>query len=199
MRALANIQRQLQIMDKSLRISFTSLKVDISSHSNSLETLNSKIKEQDVLIRQLISEMSILKEHKHPIKTESQLQMEQKTFGERSVSSVERSESVLRTPNSLTPLHLELLRKLMLLQVETGSRGITMRELASEVYPNREYASIKSTLSEYIKELHQAGLVEKVQKGKLYISFTEKALEYADQQRISRMKELISMPMQTVR
>jgi hypothetical protein len=197
--ALANIQRQLQIMDKSLRISFTNLKVDISSHSNSLETLNSKIKEQDVLIRQLISEMSILKEHKHPIKTESQLRMEQKTFGERSVSSVERSESVLRTPNSLTPLHLELLRKLMLLQVENGSRGITMRELASEVYSDREYASIKSTLSEYIKELHQSGLVEKIQKGNLYISFTEKALEYADQQRINRMKELISMPMQTVR
>lgn len=199
MKALAIIQKQLQIMDKSLRISFTNLKVDISSHSNSLETLNSKIKEQDVLIRQLISEMSILKEHKHPIKTESQLQMEQKTFGERSVSSVDRSVSVLRTSNGLAPLHLELLRKLMLLQVENGSRGITMRELATEVYPNREYASIKSTLSEYIKELQQAGLVEKIQNRKLYISYTEKALQYADQQRINRMKELISIPIQTVR
>ena len=105
----------------------------------------------------------------------------------------------LRTPNSLTSLHLELLRKLMLLQVETGSRGITMRELASEVYPNREYASIKSALSEYIKELHHAGLVEKIQNRKLYISYTEKALQYADQHRINRMKELISVPMQTVR
>ena len=148
-----------------------------------------------------MSEIALLKEQKHNTKIESQLPTEQRVFSERSVSSVERSEGVLRTPKSLslTPLHIALLRKLMLLQVETGSRGITMKEFAVEVYPNREYASIKSTLSEYIKELHHAGLVEKVQKVKLYISFTEKALEYADQQRINRMKELISMPMQTVR
>ena len=199
MRALANIQKQLQIMDKSLRISFTNLKVDISNHAKSVELQNIKITEQDRLVRQLMNEMALLKEQRHSIKTEPQTPTEQRVFGERSVSSVGCSESVLRTPNSLTPLHLELLRKLMLLQVENGSRGITIRELASEVYPDREYASIKSTLSEYIKALHHAGLVEKIQNRKLYISFTEKALEYADQQRISRMKELISMPMQTVR
>jgi hypothetical protein len=199
MKVLTDIQKQLQRMDKALRISFINLKVDISSHTKSLELLDSKIKEQDKLINQLMTEMSMLKEQKHTIKTESQQQTEQGGFGERSVSSVECSESVLRTPNSLTPLHLELLRKLMLLQVESGSRGITMRELANEVYPDREYASIKSTLSEYIKELHQSGLVEKIQNRKLYISFTEKALQYADNHRISRMKELISIPIQTVR
>jgi len=199
MKILTDIQKQLQRMDKALIMSFSNLKVDISNHSKALELLDSKIKEQDELIRQLLSEMSTLKEQKHTIKAESQPPTEQRVFGECSVSSVDRSESVLRTPNSLTPLHLELLRKLMLLQVETGSRGITMRDIANEAYPNREYVSIKSTLSEYIKELHHAGLVEKIQKGKLYISFTEKALEYADQQRINRMKELISIPIQTVR
>jgi hypothetical protein len=74
-----------------------------------------------------------------------------------------------------------------------------MKELAAEVYPAKEYGKIKSTLSEYIKVLHQSGLVEKVQKEKLYLSYTEKALQYADEQRIIRMREIISTPIQTVR
>ena len=83
--------------------------------------------------------------------------------------------------------------------METGKRCITMKELAAEVYPTKEYSRIKSTMSEYIKSLHQSGLVEKVQKEKLYLSYTEKALQYADEQRISRMKEIIATPIQTVR
>ena len=120
-RILMDIQKQLQKMDKALRISFTNLKVDISNHANSLEFLNIKIVEQDKLISQLMSEMSMLREQGQSIKTElQQLPTEQNAFGERSVSSVECSESVLRTPNSLTPLHMDLLKKVMLLQVETG-------------------------------------------------------------------------------
>jgi hypothetical protein len=84
MKALAIIQKQLQRMDKALSISFTNLKHDISNHSNSLEILNSKIKEQDELIQQLMNEMAILKEQKHSIKTElQQLPTEQRVFGER--------------------------------------------------------------------------------------------------------------------
>jgi peptidoglycan hydrolase CwlO-like protein len=57
-----------KLMDKALRISFANLKHDISSHSDSLEKLNSKIKEQDELIRQLMNEISTLKEQEHSIK-----------------------------------------------------------------------------------------------------------------------------------
>jgi hypothetical protein len=198
-RILANIQKRLQKIDKALRISFSNLKLDISIHANSLELLNSKIAEQERLIEQLIIEMAVLKEQRHDIKTESEPPTEQRVFGERSVSSVDRSVAVLRTPNSLSALHLEILKRIMLLQMETGKRCITMREIAAEVYPTKEYSRIKSTMSEYIKSLHQSGLVEKVQKEKLYLSYTEKALQYADEQRISRMKEIISAPIQTVR
>ena len=113
----------------------------------------------------MIIEMAILKEQKHIIKTVSQqLPTEQRVFGERSVSSVDRSEGVLRTPNSLSALHLEILKRIMLLQMETGKRCITMREIASEVYPTKEYSRIKSTMSEYIKSLHHSGLLKKCRK-----------------------------------
>jgi len=64
---------------------------------------------------------------------------------------------------------MELLKRLMLIQMENQQRIVSMRELAAEVYPTKEYAKIKSTLSEYIKRLNQAGLVEKMLKDRLYI------------------------------
>ena len=69
-----------------------------------------------------------------------------------------------------------------------------MRDLATELYPHKAYGIIKATLSEYIKRLHQEGYVEKMLSGRLYLSYTEKALQFADDQRLNRMKELISMP-----
>jgi predicted transcriptional regulator len=189
-------------MDFALKSSFTNIKKDISSHENSLASINTKLTEQEKLIRQLIAEIARIQNQNHEVISSAgytHSNNDQKVFGERPVESTERSVTVLRTPNSLSALHLEILKRIMLLQMETGKRCITMREIASEVYPTKEYSRIKSTMSEYIKSLHRSGLVEKVQKEKLYLSYTEKALQYADEQRISRMKEIIATPIQTVR
>jgi hypothetical protein len=196
------LQKRLGQMDLALQSSFSNLKRDFSNHASSLDAMNSKLMEQEKLIRQLMSEIALLQKQSNvdisPSENTDSHDV-RKVFGDRSVESTERSVSVLRTPNSLSSLHLEILKRIMLIQMETGKRCITMRELATEAYPTKEYSKIKSTLSEYIKTLDQSGLVEKVQKGKLYLSYTEKALQYADEQRISRMREIITTPIQTVR
>ena len=199
---MQRIQKRLGQMDFALKSSFTNIKRDISSHENSLASINTKLTEQEKLIRQLIAEIARIQKQNPEIISSVEYtnsNNDQKGLGECSVESTERSVTVLRTPNSLSALHLEILKRIMLLQMETGKRCITMKELAAEVYPTKEYSRIKSTMSEYIKSLHQSGLVEKVQKEKLYLSYTEKALQYADEQRISRMKEIIATPIQTVR
>lgn len=199
---MQRIQKRLQQMDFAIKSSFTNIKQDISSHENSLESINTKLTEQKKLIRQLIAEIARIQNQNHKVISSAgytNSNNDQRVFDERSVESTERSVTVLRTPNRLSALHLEILKRIMLVQMETGKRCITMREIASEVYPTKEYGKIKSTMSEYIKSLHQSGLVEKVQKEKLYLSYTDKALQYADEQRISRMKEIIATPIQTVR
>ena len=82
----------------------------------------------------------------------------------------------------------------MVIQVESGRQNVNMRELATELYPHKTYSIIKATLSEYIKKLHQYGFVKKIHKGRLYLSYTEKALQFADDQRLNMMRELISKP-----
>ncbi len=183
-RTMRNLQKQLKQLDSALSISFSRLKTDLSNQEKILDELKSKFTNQERVNNQLKQEILRLKQSREP-----------PVFGKRSVKSTKRSVSVRRTPNAgLTPLHLELLKRLMLLQMENTKRAVSMRELAAEVYPAKEYARIKSTVSEYVRKLHSAGLVEKMQKGRLYLSYTEKALQYADEQRINRMKELISKP-----
>ena len=181
MPSLRILQKQLQQIDRNLRIAFSNLKDDISKHTKEMERLGSRIAKLEGASRHLSKDTDLAQKPKaHPA-----------VFGNRSVS-------VRRTPNSLTALQSEILKRLMVLQMESGKRAISMRDLAAEVYPTKEYANIKSTLSEHISKLHRARLVEKISSGKLYLSYTELALQYADQQRLSRMKELISEPL-TVR
>ena len=118
-----------------------------------------------------------------------------RVFVNRSLVRSDRSLTV-RSPqnNEHSKLHIEILKRLMLLQNSLQLRWISMKELASELYPGRPYRRVKSTLSEYLKELSKDGLIEKryQRRNRLFISFTENALGFAKADVIARMRKLIS-------
>lgn len=205
------IKKELERMNPNLKISFSRIKHDIGNLSDWVCYLNTRFTEQEKLNKRFGKAIAALQRTqsdidalKRSLKKEimqeisKQLQRQEKKgamFGKRSVKDTERSVSVHRTPNTkLTPLHIEMLKRLMALQMENNARGVSMRQLASELYPDKEYHKIKSTLSEYLKKLYHAGLIEKIRRGRLYLSYTKKALEYADKARLKRMEELISRP-----
>jgi len=171
-----DIQKQLQNLDSVLSTSFANLKRDFLAQQKTIEKLNGKSTEQGKIMEFLTAEIAKLK---------------QKPPRPKPLKSPVRKASNQSSPG-LTPLHLQILKHLMILQFESGRRHIGMRELATELYPQKEYRKIKTTLSRYVNDLNGNGLVEKFLKYRLYISYTEKALRYADSERISRMKELIS-------
>jgi len=69
-----------------------------------------------------------------------------------------------------------------------------MKDLASEIYPGRPYRRVKSTLSEYLSELQQNGLLDKryQRRNRLFVSYTERSLKYAEDGMMVKMRELIS-------
>ena len=164
-RSLENLEKQLRQLDSALSTSFSKLKRDLLEQEKTIEELKARIAKL---------------EQKHVIKPKSPK------------SSIGRITA--KSELDLTPLHLQILKHLMILQLESGKRYVTMRELASELYPDKSYDTIKATISEYIKKLHQQGFVEKIRRGKLFLSYTENALKFADNQRLNRMRELISKP-----
>ena len=189
-RVLQGLQKQLNQLDGNLKNSFSNLKEDLSKQAKEIQQLKFKLAKQEAINRRLAKDIAapiLKKPDNHTLSHEA--------FGNHSVRSVKRSFGVRRTPNTHTPLHLEMLKRLMLLQMESTKRFISMRELAADLYPTKAYTSVKSTLSEYIKKLNQEGLVEKFNNGRLYVSYTKKSLQYADNHRLNRMKELISKSM----
>jgi len=189
-----NLQKQLQQLDAAVRNSFSNLKRDLSNQAESLESLKSRLSKQEKVNRQLNRDIAVLqKQMKDTTGQHREVSRESdKVLG---VHSVSRKQDIKR----LTALHIQILKRLMILQMESGRRSISMRDLASELYPQKAYATIKATLSEYIKRLHQEGFVEKMNRGRLYLSYSDKALQFADDQRLNNMKQLISKPWQSVR
>ncbi|MFC1714631.1 hypothetical protein ACFL6S_13270 [Candidatus Poribacteria bacterium] len=175
-RSLEDLQQQLQQLDSALKTSFANLRRDFLEQERTIEELKIKIAKQEEISEHLTTQIAELK--REPSKSKSPVR---KTSTQSSLA--------------LTPLHLQILKHLMILQLESGRRNVSMRELASELYPNKAYSSIKTTVSKYIKELSREGFIEKINKARLFVSYTEKALRYADDTRLNRMRDLISKPM----
>ena len=174
-RTVEKLQMQVQQMDSAVKTSFSNLKRDLASQAETIEELQSRLADQEKISTQLAARIEKIKDSKQ------------------STKSKECNQLVTRKDNtSLSSLHFNILKRLMLIQVESGRRSISMRDLASELYPKKPYDSIKSTLSKYIEALHRNGFVEKLRGYRLYLSYTESALQYADNERLNRMKELIT-------
>ena len=193
-----SVRKRIGELDRMLARSFAKIRNDMSSLVATVEKLTEKVNKQNDQLESFAERINRLE--KLTVSGEAMAKEAETATPDvksRSVESTERSVSVRRTPNNngLTNLHFELLKRLMILQVESGKRGITLRELATDMYPEKPYSQVKSTLSEYVKRLHEVDLVSKVRRGKLLVSYTHHALQFAESHRINRMKQLIAVPL----
>ena len=186
-----DLNKQLQQLDSALSTSFANLKRDFLEQETTIEELKARIAKQDKVLKQLSAKSA--EQDKITIHLSAEIAKLMKPSKLKSPKTPVRNTPA-QSSTGLTALHLKLLKHLMILQLESGRRYVSMGELASELYPEKSYGTIKATLSEYIKKLHQQGFVEKIRRGKLLLSFTENALQFADNQRLNRMRELISEP-----
>jgi hypothetical protein len=162
------LQKRFQQLDNSIAESFARLKKDLAKQTAEIEALKTTIRKHEELIAEFQNRGNT-KQNARPMQNPTAI---------------------------LSPLHYDILKRLMILQMESKRRTISLRELAAELYPNKAYDTIKATLSEYVARIHRQRLVEKIHAGKLYLSYTEKALQYADDHRLNLMRSLISIPAQ---
>ena len=188
----------LQAIRDSLGFHDAQLKEEIIQDVLANIDLDSKLKELKSMFRatldeqfvHLANEQSELKKRLHEAE-----KLKKQVFVDRSSVRSDRSLTVRQPPNNeYSELHLEILKKIMLLQKSLQLRWISMKDLAREIYPGIPYRRVKSTLSEYLSELHQAGLIEKryQRRNRLFVSYTEKALRFAKNGMIAKMRSLIS-------
>ena len=170
--------KKIDLLNHSIRISFTNVKQDISNILKSIEH-NSKILQES--------------EHKHKIHHERY---------EEILNRLETIEGALRETNTqqpkdipisipkdfkskikpnnilwqeLTDIQKLICFKLASLHKENPNTWISFKSLAREVYPNKEYKKIKSLISEYTDILEELGYLKKKRKGRRsYLKSTDK-------------------------
>ena len=188
----------LQAMKNSWKPDSFQLKEEIIVDVLGAIDLESKMKELKSDLKKEFDEwfVRLANEQSEAIKQRSEAKSaERQVFVERSSVRHQRS-STIRSPtnNEHSELHIEILKRLMLLQNSLQLRWISMKDLASELYPVRNYRRVKSTLSEYLTELGKDGLIEKRyhHRNRLFVSYTEKALKFAEEGITKKMRNLIS-------
>lgn len=86
--------------------------------------------------------------------------------------------------DNLTNLQKTFLMQLLTLQKESDQRWVSMKYLAQEIYPTKDYQSIRSMMSTYTELLLELGLIEKRRKGRdTYVSLTKKANAHLDKKK----------------
>jgi hypothetical protein len=84
-------------------------------------------------------------------------------------------EIQITTWDSLTETHQKICWQLASIQKELPNQWVSLKYLAQEMYPDKLYNQVRSTLSQYVASLEELGYVKRVRKGKqAYIFSTEK-------------------------
>ncbi|HLD41516.1 MAG TPA: hypothetical protein VJB06_00635 [archaeon] len=76
---------------------------------------------------------------------------------------------------NLTDVQKSILMTLSQITKELPSGWLSLKELSSEIYPNKRYNDVRTMMSEYTDKLLEFGLINKKRKGReVVISLTEK-------------------------
>ena len=75
----------------------------------------------------------------------------------------------------LTETQQKLCGVIAALQKEMPNEWISLKNLAQEMYPEKEYSSVRSTICQFVSQLEEMGFVKRRRKGRqTYVSSTEK-------------------------
>lgn len=87
--------------------------------------------------------------------------------------SIESEDSLMWM--ELTEAQQKLCWKIAALQKESPNEWISLKALAQEVYPDKDYASVRSTICQFTAQLEELGFIKRKRKGRQsYVCSTDK-------------------------
>ncbi|HII15807.1 MAG TPA: hypothetical protein HA362_05860 [Nanoarchaeota archaeon] len=166
----ARIDR-VEALEKSVQQSFTNLRKDMEHVSKLLhyfKATDEKYAKQISMILRRLDHMDYNLGKSSGKLAENEEQEEAAEVA----SSIEQEDDALW--ESLTETQQKLCWKLAALQKEMPGQWISLKYLAQELYPDREYGLVRSTLSQFVSALEEMGFVKRKRKGKqAYIVSTD--------------------------
>ena len=170
-------------INANLRHSFIKIKEDISAIRAWIEYFESqhkdhknKFKHMETKLAQLneVISYTFLTQAQQPQK---QLHRQEEKLEEEIEEVLEQAPkpAYLKLIEDLTETQKMMFYRLAVLLKEADQDWMTMKALATDLYPNKPYDQVRSTTSEYVNVLIESGLLEKRRRGKqTYIGITDK-------------------------
>lgn len=176
----------IKTFEDSVKLSFFRIKSDIQSIRDWIEFFknkdlenNQKIKEIDQKLDQITDVMEYTQSSIDTFKTEITSKIEQIENRINSDELYVNNKGIGSERPTLTDTQQAIFAKVVLLLKELGQEWAPFRLLAREIYPDKEYSQIKSTLSEYINILIENNFIKSQRRGKkTYISLTDKGKKF---------------------
>ncbi len=167
----AKLAETISTMQESLKKSFTNIKKDFSMVDGHNKTFHEKHKKHASDHAEHRNNIQILSERLKSIEESLGILKEIEIVDE---EVREEAEADFGELEEMTEVSQKICYVLAALQKENKGM-VTLKTLAEEIYPGKEYAKIRSTISQYTTELEELGYVQKRKKGKqVYIKSTEK-------------------------
>lgn len=180
----------LHTINNSLKESFSRIRVDMEAVRGWIDYFKDREKDQEERLKNIESKLEEVSEV-------VALMGEKKTEVNRDFIMIneddqETEEETPRILDDLTETQKSIFLRLGTLLYESSQEWITTKALAQELYPDKQYDKVRSTLSEYISILIEAGLVKKKRHGKLtYLSITEKGLSLFEKSKKAKLKKIL--------
>ena len=144
-------------LEKSVQQSFGNLRKDMEHISKLLHYFNAANQKQSKQLAMIERRLKAVETIKSKASEEELVENE---AAERA-SSIEDDENLW---DSLTETQQKLCWKLAALQKEMPDQWISLKYLAQELYPDKEYGAIRSTLSQFVTALEEMGFVKEREK-----------------------------------
>ena len=204
----------VQILSDNLKVSFSRIRSDIEIVRNWLNGMRDKDQDQDRRINEISNKvdelgevLTYMQKSQHRLREEVlRISMPAEKPAVERIATPQRetvnTEPVkVRVPEqtkesetnthadlfeSLTETQQALFLRLGTLIKESGQEWIPLKFLAQEIYPDKEYGKVRSTISEYVDVLGEFNLLDKKRRGKQsYVTLSKKGKAFFEQNKKS--------------
>lgn len=179
---IPSYQEEIAKINTNLKHSFLKIKEDIRTIKEWIDYFESQHTEHKAKFKHLENKLTHLDEMLSysvlaPKKVEKKVREVEEELSEEVEEILEKAPhpAYLKMLENLTETQKTIFYRLALLLKESDQEWITIKTLATDLYPDKPYDQVRSTASEYVNILMESGLLEKRRRGKhTYVAITEK-------------------------
>lgn len=177
-----NPHNRIDKLNTSVKSSFNNLRKDMEHVSKLLHHYDGSLANHDKQFEMLAKRMMALEEmimelkQAAPENIQEELEETEEEYEEEQEAPIKQGPPIEDSLwETLTETQQRLCWKLSALQKEMPDQWISLKYLAQELYPDKDYNVVRSTLSQFIAGLEELGVVKRKRKGKqAYVFSTNK-------------------------